>query len=101
MESGDTALAAQILTKQPLLAIGTITQYLRADLTIGNEMTGEIITGSTNSNIALSYVPLFNSVKLLKNGIRLPPVKYSVSGLTITLTDARIATDIFHADYKY
>ena len=101
MQSGDSTLAAHLNLKQPLLPTGIVTQYMRADLTIGNEMTGEIITGSENSNIALLNIPLLNSVKLLKNGIRLPPVKYSVSGLIITLTDARITTDIFHADYKF
>lgn len=65
------------------------------------DMTGELIASSASPTITLNNAPLYNTLKLLKNGIRLPPVKYSLSGSTVTLTDARASTDIFQADYKF
>lgn len=66
-----------------------------------NEITGELIIGSSSPTIILANTPISNTIKLIKNGIRLPPFKYSVSGSTITLTDARVSTDVFESDYKF
>ena len=66
-----------------------------------NEITGELIIGSASPTIILANTPISNTIKLIKNGIRLPPFKYSVSGSTITLTDARVSTDVFESDYKF
>lgn len=96
-----TSAVAQLATKQPLIPIGTITQYLRADLSIGSEMTGEIIPGSSAITITLANTPLTNTVKLFKNGVRLAPNLYAVLGAIITLTDTRKADDFFQSDYKF
>ena len=65
------------------------------------EANGEYYTNSTSQTITLLNTPITNTLKLLKNGVRLPPFKYSLSGGAITLTDTRVTSDIFQADYKF
>ena len=65
------------------------------------EITGELADSSNRTTITLTHIAIFNTVKLIKNGQRLPPFKFSVLGAIITLTDPRISTDIFLTDYKF
>ena len=65
------------------------------------EANGEYYTNSVSQTITLLNTPIYNTLKLIKNGIRLPPYKYSLSVGAITLTDIRVITDIFQADYKF
>ena len=90
-----------LASKQNKLPVGTITQYLRGDLTIGSEARNEAADYSNNSTITLANTPLFGTLRLFKNGIILPAYKYSLSYNTITLTDARVSADIFYSDYKF
>ena len=72
--------------------------------TIGATSTdvfGEQNTGSTSSTITIAHTAVTGTVRLYKNGIRLPASEYSVSGTTVTLTSSRITADIFLIDYKY
>ena len=66
-----------------------------------NEITGEKADYSANTTITLAHSAIVNSLKLIKNGIRLPDFKYTISGGIITLMDARVSTDIFLSDYKF
>ena len=95
------AASVIIATKQPIIITGTVTQYLRADLTIGSEMTNEKAAMSTLLSILLNNTPLINTVILFKNGMRLANDKYSVMGNIITLVDPRLQLDIFLTDYKF
>lgn len=61
----------------------------------------EEYTGAATSTITLSNTPLTTTVRPFKNGVRLPAVKYSVSGAVVTLTDARVSSDVFAFDYNY
>lgn len=62
---------------------------------------GEEATGSASSTITLTYTALTGTLRLFKNGVRLPSAKFSLSGSTITLTDSRATTDTFQSDYNY
>lgn len=66
-----------------------------------NDVQGETNTGSNSSTIILAHIPLNNSIKLVKNGIRLPYFKYTVTGAIVTLADPRISIDVFESDYKF
>lgn len=65
------------------------------------DVFGEENTGSTSSTITIAHSATAGTVRLFKNGIRLPASEYSVSGTTVTLTSARLAGDLFIIDYKY
>ena len=56
---------------------------------------------SNKPTITLLNTPLYNSVKLYKNGQRLPDWKFSVVGRTLTLADPRVVDDYMTTDYKY
>lgn len=70
-------------------------------LASAKDITGELITASASALITLANTPIINTLRLIKNGIRLPPFKYSLSGAIVTLTDERVSTDFFQADYKF
>lgn len=65
------------------------------------DVIGEINTGSTSATFTLAHIPFNSSIKLLKNGIRLPTFKYSITGALVTLVDARLSIDVFESDYKF
>lgn len=95
------AKSSKLASKQPLITTGTITQYLRADLTVGSYMDSEPAPFSSSLNFTLNNTPLINSVRLYKNGTRLPNTKFSVNGAVLTLSDPRLETDILLTDYKF
>lgn len=79
---------------------GTIA--LLSNITGGsNEIIGEEATGSTTATITTAFTPITGKYAIYKNGVRLPASEYSVSGTTVTLTSARVSTDLFIQDYKY
>lgn len=82
-------------------ANGNATWQTPAGGSSSTDAFGEEATGSTSSTITLSHSALTNTVRIYKNGMRLPAAEFSVSGTTVTLTSARITSDIFITDYKY
>ena len=56
---------------------------------------------SANTTITLNHTALPNTVILIKNGIILPPFKFTYSGAVIQLIDSRVSSDIFLTNYKY
>ena len=63
--------------------------------------SGEESTGSATSTITTTAAPVSTTLRVTKNGIRLPASKFSLTGSTITLTDTRVASDIFQMDYNF
>lgn len=63
--------------------------------------TGEEATGATTATITTVAAPVSATFKIWKNGVRLPAAKFSLTASTVTLTDARVSTDIFQMDYNY
>ena len=64
-------------------------------------ITGEEHSSSTAATITLSQTPLAGTIKIFKNGIRLPASQYSLAGNVVTLTAARVAIDIFIFDFNF
>lgn len=56
---------------------------------------------AANSTITILHTPIVASYVLFKNGSLLPSDHWSLSGATVTLTDARITSDIFSSAYSY
>ncbi len=74
-----------------------------AEGTTSTEVTEEEPTGSGTS-LTLAHTPLAGALKLFKNGIRLRAGAgndYTLSVNLITLATAKVAGDVFLADYKY
>lgn len=63
--------------------------------------SGEESTGAATATITTLSVPVAATLRVSKNGIRLPAAKFSLTGSTITLTDSRISSDIFQMDYNF
>lgn len=63
--------------------------------------TSEDFTGSTAGTIDLAETPLTGSLRLFKNGSRLPASEFSLSVAQITLNNSRETDDVYTADYKY
>ena len=67
----------------------------------GYTETSEDFTDSSTSTIDLANTPVAGSLKLFKNGSRLPATEDSLDVAEITLTSSREKPDVFTADYKY
>lgn len=65
------------------------------------DVFNEQYSGSTSSTITIANSAVAGTVRLTKNGVRLPASEYSVSGTTVTLSSSRLTTDVFIIDYKY
>lgn len=110
-ESAVTSLVSDLLGKQGTITLTTTgtgattlvgnTLNVPTPVTAANNKFGEEATGSATTTITLANTPIAASLRLFKNGVRLPAAKFSLSGLTITLTDARVSTDTFSSDYNY
>lgn len=63
---------------------------------------GEEFTGSTSKKITLAHAGISGTLRLFKNGLRLALSEFSYNGGTsVTLTNARLSSDIILADYNY
>ena len=68
---------------------------------LSNDRIDEFITGSDSRTITLQFMPIPNTIVLYKNGVRLPYLRFYISGAVIMLLDPRQTSDIFQADYKF
>jgi len=68
-------------------------------LASSNFVYNEEFTGSTSSTYILANTPVADKLVVFKNGIKLPNSEFSLSGTTVTLTSARLSSDIFSNDY--
>ena len=68
-------------------------------LASSNFVYNEEFTGSTSSTYTLANTPITGKLVVFKNGLKLPNSEFSLSGTTVTLTSARLITDVFSNDY--
>lgn len=66
-----------------------------------NEEFDLVATDITNGYIDLAFVPTFGSQFVFRNGVYISPSCYSISGVRITWTGARLPLLGNHIDVKY
>ena len=96
--SGGTGLLS-VSTAIPQADVTNLTTDLGNRLQSSNFVYNEEFTGSTSSTYTLANTPITGKLVVFKNGLKLPNSEFSLSGTTVTLTSARLITDIFSNDY--
>lgn len=110
-ESQVTSLTSDLTSKQGTISFTTtgsgVATFSANALNIPTPITApnlkfnEEATGAATTTITLANTPLAGTLKFSKNGVKLPAIKFSLTGAVVTLTDARVAADTFSSDYSY